>query len=55
MKSDLSTYMLYGGYPEIYRLDLIDKKEKLTSIAYQYASKDVFVYEGLKKLLLFLD
>ena len=55
LKNELSTYMLYGGYPEIYHLDPPDKKEKLTSIAYQYASKDIFAFEGLKKSDIIVD
>ena len=55
VKNELTTYMLYGGYPEIYHLDPIDKKEKLTSIAYQYASKDIFAFEGIKKSDIIVD
>jgi len=55
IKNELTTYMLYGGYPEIYHLDPIDKKEKLTSIAYQYAAKDVFAFEGIKKSDMMID
>ena len=55
LKNELTTYMLYGGYPEIYHLDPVDKREKLTSIAYQYASKDIFAFEGLKKSDIIID
>jgi predicted AAA+ superfamily ATPase len=49
LQQQITTYMLYGGYPEIYSLDPIDKKEKLISIAYQYASKDILAFDGIKK------
>ncbi len=55
LQDEVNNYMLYGGYPEVYHLSPVDKKEKLISIAYQYASKDILAFDGIKKSDIIVD
>lgn len=49
IKANLSSYLLYGLYPQVYLVEGKDKIEELMDISTNYLYKDIFQFESIKK------